>query len=293
MKTKIGKRIAMCSLLVPVFGHGAATPEQYPNEMLASHLNTVHTVLHDSLGRSSDRTDLTVTTIALQAPVQQFTAQYLKEHGALLDQIKEHNSATFRSIQQILVQRGIPAELLYLAVVESKMKNNATSGAGAAGVWQLMPATAKYLGLTINKKTDQRRHIYHSSVAAAKYLNELYKQFDDWLLVVAAYNCGSGNVYKAIKQAGSREFWKLQRFLPTETSNHVKRFIATHHYYEEQGSIVTLTKKERNKHFALLEEIARAEEENNNDDSPAPANHPRNWVLIAQQDGELRFELRK
>ncbi len=191
------------------------------------------------------------------------------------------------------MKRGLPAEMVYLAVVESKLKNKATSGAGAAGIWQLMPVTARSLGLRITGKIDERRYIIQSSVAAAKYLQELYKQFDDWLLVVAAYNCGSGNVYKAIKQSGSRDFWKLQRFLPKETRDHVKRFIATHYYYEGEGSIVTLTKTERLDYLSSLEELEEENEENKTDDTPASRIEPHNWVLIMQQDGKWITSLRK
>ena len=175
--------------------------------------------------------------------------------------------------------------------IGTKLKNKATSGAGAVGIWQLMPVTARSLGLRVTDKTDERRYIIQSSVAAANYLNVLYKQFDDWLLVVAAYNCGAGNVYKAIKQSGSREFWKLQRYLPAETRNHVKRFIATHYYYEGEGSFATLTKTERNKYLASLLEVE--EDTNETDNTPAPSNQPLNWVLIAQHEGEMILLLRK
>ena len=160
-----------------------------------------------------------------------------------------------------MVKRKIPAGLLYLAVVESELKNSATSRVGAAGIWQLMPETGKTFGLRVNGKTDERRNTYNSTVAAAAYLTELYNQFDDWLLVVAAYNCGAGRVFKAIRQAGSRDFWKLQGFLPAESRSHVKHFIATHFYYEKAGSIVTLTKKERIRYLAALDEmVAKADE---------------------------------
>lgn len=231
-------------------------------------------------------------TIPLQSSVQSFVDSYLDEHADMLDDIKERNSKTFTLIQKILVKHGVPAELMYLAIVESKLKNSATSGVGAAGVWQLMPVTARTLGLKVDAGTDQRRHIYHSSIAAANYLNTLYKQFDDWLLVVAAYNCGAGNVQKAIKQSGSREFWKMQRYLPKETRDHVKRFIATHFYYEGEGSMATLTKTERTKHLASVQEM-NEEESNNTSDVPASMVLPVRWVLITHEEGKLAAVLRK
>ncbi|MBS4065105.1 MAG: lytic transglycosylase domain-containing protein [Chitinophagaceae bacterium] len=229
-------------------------------------------------------------TIPLQSSVQSFVDSYLDEHADLLDNIKQRNGKTFTLIQKILVKRGVPAELLYLAVVESKLKNAATSGVGAAGIWQLMPSTARTLGLKVDAETDQRRHIYHSSIAAANYLNTLYKQFDDWLLVVAAYNCGAGNVQKAIKQSGSREFWKMQRYLPKETRDHVKRFIATHFHYEGEGSLATLTKTERTKYLASLLET---NEEDDTSDQPSSTVLPVRWVLMTHEEGKLIAVLRK
>jgi membrane-bound lytic murein transglycosylase D len=147
-------------------------------------------------------------------------------------------------IDGILVRYGLPKELKYLAVIESQLKPGAVSWAGAVGPWQLMPATARILGLKVNKKVDERVNYSKSTHAAAKYLKDLYNEFGDWLLVIAAYNGGPGNVYSAIRKSGSRNFWALQNYLPAESRNHVKKFIATHYIFEGQGGITTLTKKE-------------------------------------------------
>lgn len=284
MKTALCKHVALMSILFLFMNEATAkTTNEQSKHLLLSLLN-------DSSAATVSK-NKTTTAIPLQTILQKFTKEYLDEHAELLASIKQKNNSSFILIQNILLKRGIPAELLYLAVVESKLKNRATSGAGAVGIWQLMPITARSLGLQVNSKTDQRRHIYHSSLAAADYLNTLYKQFDDWLLVVAAYNCGAGNVYKAIKQSGSRDFWKLQYFLPTETRNHVKRFIATHYYYEERGSVVTLTKKERNKYFATI--IKMEEVGNETVSNTSPSNQHFNWVLIAEYEGEMIFLPRK
>jgi membrane-bound lytic murein transglycosylase D len=100
------------------------------------------------------------------------------------------------------------------------------------------------LNLKVNARYDERTHFYKSTVAAAKYLRDLYKIFDDWLLVIAAYNSGPGPVLKAIKKSGSRNFWKLQYYLPAETRGHVKKYISTHYFYEGNGGVTTLTKYE-------------------------------------------------
>ena len=278
--TPLFKQLGLLSMLV-LFLNQAFTQRQ--NELLLPYL------LHDSLAIKTVTNNNTPAAVPLQANMRNYVDQYLDLNAQDLQRIKERNSATFKSIQKIFVKRGIPAELMYLAVVESELKNSATSPVGAVGIWQLMPETARSLGLKVNDKTDQRRHTYQSSVAAADHLKALYKQFDDWLLVIAAYNCGAGNVYKAIKISGSREFWKLQNFLPAETKSHVKHFIATHFYYEENGSIVTLTKKERIKYLASLNEMAIKNEEHTPGDSPTLPNQPINIVWLAQQDDELIF----
>jgi membrane-bound lytic murein transglycosylase D len=147
-------------------------------------------------------------------------------------------------MDNILAKHGLPTELKYLAVIESNLKSNAKSWAGALGPWQLMPATARNLGLRINRKVDERRDVYKSTHAASRYLTNLFSLYGDWLLVIAAYNGGPGNVNSAIKRSGSRDFWKLQKYLPAESRKHVKKFIATHYIMEGEGGITTLTKKE-------------------------------------------------
>lgn len=292
MKTTLWKQVGLSIILLPVCNTMYAKSSQQQHKSLLAYLFVTNAVLHDSLiVKTSSTKNLIIPTVQLQSPVRGFVEQYLEDHAEMLNNIKERNRGTFKTIQKILVKRGIPAELMYLAVVESKLKNSATSDAGAAGVWQLMPVTARSLGLRVEGRTDERRYLYKSSAAAADYLVELYKQFDDWLLVIAAYNCGSGNVDKAIKQSGSREFWKLQRFLPTETRNHVKRFIATHYYYEGEGSLATLTKTERNNYLASIIDIEK--ENNETDSTPASSNQQLNWVLIAQHEGEIILLLRK
>jgi membrane-bound lytic murein transglycosylase D len=142
--------------------------------------------------------------------------------------------------------------LKYLAVIESRLKSKAVSGAGAAGPWQLMPITARDLGLKVTRTRDERLDYSKSTHAAAKYLKYLYGQFQDWLLVIAAYNGGPGYVYNAIKKSRSRNFWDLQYLLPEETRNHVKKFISTHYMFEGQGGITTLTKSEATEQIGAL-----------------------------------------
>ena len=173
-----------------------------------------------------------------------FVQDYMKEEGENLARLKLSASRYFMVIESALDKRGIPTELKYLAVIESELKTGATSCKGAGGPWQLMPQTARDLGLRVNGRVDERRDYYKSTYAAARYLTYLYELYEDWLLVIAAYNGGQARVNTAIKRSGSRNFWDLQHYLPAESRNHVKKFIATHYIMEGEGGLTTLTKSE-------------------------------------------------
>ena len=131
----------------------------------------------------------------------------------------------------------------YLSVIESHLTPGLVSWAGAVGPWQLMEDEAHRFGLKTGYH-DERTDFYKSTHAAARLMKELYKEFGDWLLVVAAYNGGAGRVRQAIKKSGSSDFWDLQYYLPEETRNHVKKFIGTHYIFEGSGGATTLTAAE-------------------------------------------------
>lgn len=126
---------------------------------------------------------------------------------------------------------GIPRELKYLAVVESALNPRAGSWAGASGLWQFMPATGAEYGLRKNEFVNTFYDPMSNADAGARYLRDLYRQFGDWNLAISAYNCGPGNVNKAIKRAGSRNYWKLRPFLPKETQAYVPSFIAVNYLF--------------------------------------------------------------
>lgn len=183
--------------------------------------------------------------IRLNPRAIQFVQDYMVKNGDDLRKIKSWAKPYFNMMDGVMKKYGLPEELKYLAVIESELKSTATSWAGAVGPWQLMPQTARDLGLKVNRNIDERKNYAKSTHAAAKYLRDLYREFNDWLLVIAAYNGGPANVYSAIKKSqGSRNFWKLQYYLPAETRMHVKKFIGTHYIFEGQGSVTTLTKAE-------------------------------------------------
>lgn len=223
--------------------------------------NAFHRSMKDSLGLPtvdssnfilSEADFANAPKILLNKSASRFVKDFLKKDEEELSQAKKRSELYFKTIDKVFSKYNLPLELKYLAVVESNLRLNATSKAGAKGMWQLMPATARELGLKINSKNDERKHLYKSTVVAAKYLKDLYAGFNDWLLVVAAYNSGPGTVYAAIKKAGSKNFWALQRYLPQESRGHVKRFIATHYYFEGRGSMVTLTKAETLRYIKAL-----------------------------------------
>ncbi len=175
-----------------------------------------------------------------------FMRDYLHVHEKQLIKLKSFAIPYFDLIDNIFAQYGIPAELKYLAVIESSLKTNATSWVGAAGPWQFMPETANRYGLIVKNGNDQRRDYYKSTHAAARMLLSLYQELDDWLLVIAAYNGGLGRVNNAIKKTGSRDFWQLQYHLPLESRNHVKKFIATHYVMETNSTSVFYEHKKNN-----------------------------------------------
>lgn len=133
--------------------------------------------------------------------------------------------------EEALERHGMPLELRYLPVIESALVPTAVSKAGAAGLWQFMPGTATGLGLEVNSLIDQRRDPYLASDAAARYLKQLFNTYGDWSLAIAAYNCGPGNVNKAIRRAGGgkHDFWEIYPFLPAETRGYVPAFIAANY----------------------------------------------------------------
>jgi len=185
-----------------------------------------------------------IRTAQLNPRAISFVEDYIKKHKQYLDFLKDWGRPYFDLMDAILNQHGLPHELKYLAVIESHLKVFAVSWAGAVGPWQFMPSTARRFGLRVNYEIDERTDFYKSTHAAALYLKELYGLFNNWLLVIAAYNGGPGVVNNAIRKSGSTDFWVLQNYLPAESRDHVKKFIATHYIMEGEGGITTLNQLE-------------------------------------------------
>jgi membrane-bound lytic murein transglycosylase D len=139
----------------------------------------------------------------------------------------------FPQFEEALDRENMPMELKYLAVIESALNPNATSPVGAAGMWQFMAPTGRMYGLKTTNYYDERRDVQKSTDAAIKYLRNSYRIYGDWLLVIASYNCGPGNVNKAIRKAGGvKNFWAVQQYLPRETRGYVPAFIAATYVME-------------------------------------------------------------
>lgn len=169
-----------------------------------------------------------------------FVQDYLDDNRERLDKMKTWGVSYFNLIDNIFQRYNLPKELKYLAVIESELQSNCLSRVGARGPWQFMPETGRLMGLKVNSTRDERTNLYKSTEAAAKYLKSLYAELNDWLLVIAAYNGGTSRVMSAIRKSKSRDFWELQYYLPAESRNHVKKFIATHYIMEGKGGVTTV-----------------------------------------------------
>lgn len=167
--------------------------------------------------------------------VQQFIDKYsTQSYKNYFGRMLGLGSYYFELTDKIFAEVGVPTHLKYLSVVESALNPHAVSRAGATGLWQFMYTTAKVCDLQINSEVDERKDPIASTYAAARYLLKAYEQFDDWFLALAAYNCGSGNVLRAIERSGldKPDYWALRPFLPAETRNYVPSFIAMTYMFE-------------------------------------------------------------
>lgn len=221
--------VFFCSLTLTVASPSAANPaSSVPAKPVAR------------VGGGVLLTSSSSTTVSFSRPgkqVRKFVDRYIHENDESLSRIRLRSKRPFTIIDSIFDRYGLPDELKYLAVIESELRSTARSRVGARGPWQLMAQTARDLGLKVNSRYDERTNIYRSTKAAALYLRDLHRQFKDWLLVLAAYNAGPLPVERAIHRSHSRNFWALERYLPAESRQHVKRFIATAYYFNMPDTV--------------------------------------------------------
>jgi membrane-bound lytic murein transglycosylase D len=235
--------------------------------------------------------------------VRRHIERYVYRSRTLVEEMLGMSLYYMPIFEQALEKEGLPLELKYLPIVESALDPNAVSHAGAAGLWQFMVGTGKGLGLEINSLVDERRDPYRSSAMAAKYLKNLYQIYNDWSLAIAAYNCGPGNVNKALhRNGGTGDFWDIYEYLPRETRGYVPAFIAANYamtYYKQHNISPSLARKplitdtvsvNRRIHFAQIaqvlnipiEEIRTFNPQYRADVIPGD-NHPYTLVLPSQQ----------
>ena len=170
--------------------------------------------------------------------VNQFVVDYFNYNAKTLSVVQNRSIKQFPLIDHVFTKHNLPKELKYLAVIESALNNTAVSPVGAVGPWQFMSSTANLFGLKTSARRDDRRDWYKSTEAAAKYLSYLYEKYNDWLLVVAAYNSGPTPVSRAIERTGSNNFWDIKKQLPLETQGHVLAFIATASIFEKLSPFI-------------------------------------------------------
>ncbi|MDO4228529.1 MAG: transglycosylase SLT domain-containing protein [Capnocytophaga sp.] len=175
---------------------------------------------------------------------------FLKNRRSSLERLMSLSDYYFPMFEQEMSNQKIPLEMKYLAIVESALNPKARSRMGATGLWQFMYTTGKTHGLEVNNYVDERSDPIRSTKAAAKFLNELYKVFGDWDLVLAAYNSGPGNVTKAIRRSnGKQNYWNLRPYLPRETAGYVPMFLATLYIFEYAKEHGFKPQKRTNHHF--------------------------------------------
>lgn len=164
----------------------------------------------------------------INGEVRKKIVHYRKRDSLFVKLGLKRKALYFPMLEEVFREEGLPEELLSVAHVESIFDSEAKNSSGATGLWQFMSGTAKYYGLEVNFFKDQRKSAVYSTIAAARYLKDLYKSFGDWKLALAAYNAGPGRVKKAIRKANSRDFWVIaqKRLLSKQTIDYVPKIMA-------------------------------------------------------------------
>ncbi|WP_421918065.1 transglycosylase SLT domain-containing protein [Marinifilum sp.] len=210
------------------------TDSQYSTKKLNSNIALSDSVYINRLKAVPSLIDLSFNKI-----VENYIKLYSEKRRSQVEYMMGLSEYYFPIFEAILDKEGLPQELKYLPIIESALNPKALSRAGASGLWQFMYGTGKMYKLNINSFVDERRDPIKSSYAAVKYLKDMYKVYGNWHLVIAAYNCGPGNVNKAIRRSGGkRNYWDIYYRLPRETRGYVPAFIAaiyTFNYHKEHN----------------------------------------------------------
>jgi membrane-bound lytic murein transglycosylase D len=194
------------------------------------------------------RTMPTAIEMPFNSIVRNYIDMYTGKKRSLVESMLGMSLYYMPIFEEALEREGLPNELKYLPVIESALNPDAVSRAGATGLWQIMLPTARGLGLEVNALIDERRDPIRSSEAATKYLRQLYEIYNDWSLAIAAYNCGPGNINKALRRCDTekKDFWAIYPYLPAETRGYVPCFIAANYamtYYNKHNISPALAKR--------------------------------------------------
>lgn len=180
-------------------------------------------------------------TLPFNETVKNYMILYAEKMPTKMSRVLGLSNYYFPIFEETLNRYDLPVELKYMSIIESMLNVRATSRAGARGLWQFMYKTGRSYGLEINSFVDERMDVEKAVDAAARYLRDAYNIFGDWALAISSYNCGAGNVSKAIRRAGgSRDFWSIYDYLPRETRGYVPAFVAAMYamtYYREYGLV--------------------------------------------------------
>lgn len=188
--------------------------------------------------------------LAYNPALEKVINSYLKYRKKYYPALMARAEYYFPMFEKHLDRFNIPLEMKYLAIVESALRPRAQSYVGAMGLWQFMYGTGKQFDLKISSYVDERQHPEKATVAACKYLSQLYKIFGDWDLALAAYNSGPGNVLKAIKRSGGyRNYWNIRPFLPRETAGYVPAFYATMYIFNYAKELDLYPQTPKIQHF--------------------------------------------
>lgn len=239
-------------------------PESYQTDVHRMQCNWYlqnYTVLDTTVSAPVPATDEVITERLLALPttiempfnqvVRSHIDRYVNQRRSLVELMLGMSLYYMPIFEEALEREGLPLELRYLPIIESALNPDAVSRAGATGLWQFMLNTGRSLGLEVNTLVDERRDPIRSSQAAAAYLKQLYGIYHNWGLAIAAYNCGPGNINKALLHAGASEqnpkdYWDIYYFLPQETRGYVPGFIAANYamtYYADHGISPALARR--------------------------------------------------
>ncbi|MEK0421319.1 MAG: hypothetical protein RLZZ161_1170 [Bacteroidota bacterium] len=200
-------------------------------ENIPSHVPLTDTFNHNLLNSNIFTSQMSQLGSSISFPYNQHVALHIRylmaQNSAFYDMLHKRMQLYFPMYEQVLDRYNLPQELKYVSIIESHLNPNAVSWCGATGLWQFMPFTGRSMGMRIDYAIDERKGVIQSTEKACEYFRNSYNMFGDWLVAIASYNCGPGNVQRAINRSGGKkDFWSIMPFLPKETQNYVPKFIA-------------------------------------------------------------------